>query len=158
MVPVEYASLMPRRVTIRPAISGMRSDALMQWMRDATATGTDPSDMLTRTMALLNDPEAKAGIETLVIESGPLLLDGSARIRALPGDAAGVDVHLTARGLDAMMTELQGNPQAMQILPMIFLAKGMAKPVGDTLVWDIGYASGAVTVNGMPLGQAPARR
>jgi len=114
--------------------------------------------MLTRTMALLNDPDAKAGIETLVIESGPLVLDGSARVRPLPGDAAGVDVHLTARGLDAMMTELQRNPQAMQILPMIFLAKGMAKPVGDTLVWDIGYAAGAVTINGVPLAQPPARR
>ena len=158
MVPIEYASLMPRRVTIRPAISGIRSEALMQWLRDATAEGTDPAAMLTRTMALLNDPDAKAGIETLVIESGPLVLDGSARVRPLPGDAAGVDVHLTARGLDAMMTELQRNPQAMQILPMIFLAKGMAKPVGDTLVWDIGYAAGAVTINGVPLAQPPARR
>jgi hypothetical protein len=153
LVPMEYASLMPHRVTIRPAFSGVRSEALLQWLRDVTAEGSDPAALLTRTMALLNDPDAKAGIETLVIESGPLVLDGSARVRPLPGDAAGVDVHLTARGLDAMMAQLQGNPQAMQILPMIFLAKGMAKPVGDALVWDIGYAAGAVTINGVPLAQ-----
>jgi hypothetical protein len=86
------------------------------------------------------------------------VIDGSARVRPLPGDEAGLDVHLTARGLDAMMATLQQNPQAMQILPMIFIAKGMAKPVGDTLVWNISYVEGAVTVNGAPLAQPPARR
>ncbi len=56
------------------------------------------------------------------------------------------------------MATLQQNPKAMQIIPMIFLAKGMAKPQGDSLVWDIAYANGAVTVNNVPLAQPPARR
>ncbi len=84
MVPIEYASLMPRRVTIRPAVSGMRRDALQQWLRDATAEGTDPAAMLTRTMALLNDPDTKVGIETLVIEFGPA---GAGRLRPRPSSA-----------------------------------------------------------------------
>jgi hypothetical protein len=158
MVPPDYAALMPHRVTIRPAVSGVRSEALMQWLRDATAEGSDATALQTRAMALLSDPQAHVGVESLAIETGPLTVQGSARVIALPGNTPGYTVHLTASGLDAMMATLQGNPKAMQIIPMIFLAKGMAKPQGDSLVWDIAYANGAVTVNNVPLAQPPARR
>jgi hypothetical protein len=165
MVPRAYAALMPRRIGIKPAISGMRTDALIRLLRDASAEDFDAADFQTRAIALLNEPGARAGIETLLIESGPLRVDGSARVRPLPDGAMGFDVHLAARGLDAMVETIQRTPEAMQILPMVFLAKGMAKPQGDTLVWDISVASGAVTVNGVPLGEdqpgpkrAPARR
>jgi hypothetical protein len=158
MMPPEYAALMPHRVTIHPAVSGVRSEALMQWLRDVTAGGADATALQTRGMDLLNDPQAKVGIESLVIETGPLTVQGSARVVALPGNLPGYSVHLIARGLDAMMATLQQNPQAMQIIPMIFLAKGMAKPQGDSLVWDINYADGAITVNNVPLAQPPARR
>jgi hypothetical protein len=157
-VPAEYAALMPQHVTVRPAISGVRSAAFMQWLRDATAPDRDPAALQARTMALLSDPDATVGIEAMTIESGPLVVEGSARIRPLPGDMAGYDIHLTARGLDAMMATLQRNPQAIQLLPLVLLAKGMAKTRGDTLVWDIAYANGAITVNNVPLAQPPARR
>jgi hypothetical protein len=158
MVPPDYASLMPHRVTIRPAVSGVRSEALIQWLREATAEGTDTAALQARAMALLSDPQAQVGIESLAIETRPLTVQGSARVLPLPGNTLGYSGHLTARGLDAMMATLQGNPQAMQIIPMIFLAKGMAKPQGDSLVWDINYANGAVTVNNVPLVQPPASR
>jgi hypothetical protein len=157
MVPPEYAALMPHRVTIRPAVSGLRSEALTQWLRDATAEGADATALQTRAMALLGDPQAHVGVESLRIEAGPLTVQGSARVVALPGNTAEYSVHLTATGLDAMMAALQQSPNAMQIIPMIFLAKGMAKPQGDSLVWDIAYANGAVTVNNVPLAQPRAR-
>jgi hypothetical protein len=158
MVPPEYAALMPHRVTIRPAVSGVRSEALTQWLRDATAEGADTTALQTRAIAVLDDPQAHAGIESLLIETGPLTVQGSARVLTLPGNTLGYSVHLTASGLDAMMATLQQNPKAMQIIPMIFLAKGMAKSQGDSLVWDINYANGAVTVNNVPLAQPPAKR
>ncbi len=158
IVPPEYAALMPHLVTIRPAVSGVRGEALTQWLRDATAEGADATALQTRAMALLDDPQARVGVESLLIETGPLTVQGSARLVALPGNTPGYSVHLTARGLDAMMATLQQNPNAIQLIPMIFLAKGMAKPQGDLLVWDINYANGAVTVNNLPLAQPPARR
>jgi hypothetical protein len=160
MVPMEYAGYMPHRLVIRPALAGIRTDALLQLLRDAAA-GTDNLPILqSRAEALLNEPGARAGIETLLIESGPLRVEGSARIRPQPNGPLAFDVHLAARGLDALISTLQRDPQAMQVLPMVFMAKGMAKPQGDALVWDIAYNGGAVMVNGTPLGQdqPPARR
>nr|WP_294509675.1 hypothetical protein [uncultured Rhodopila sp.] len=158
MVPPDYAALMPHRVAIRPAVSGVRSEALMQWLREATADKTETAALQASAMALLNDPQARVGVESLAIETGPLTVQGSAKVLPLPGNSIGYSVHLTARGLDGMMATLQGNPQAMQMLPMMYLAKGMAKPQGDSLVWDINYANGAVTVNNVPLAQSPAKR
>ena len=86
----------------------------------------------------------------------PLLVEGTARIRALPDGTAGYDTHLTAHGLDAMLALVQADPKAQQIMPMLYMAKGMAKPEGDGVVWDIAFADGVVTVNGTPMGQ-PAR-
>src|SRR5271166_3204705 len=156
MVPADYAAFVPRRITIRPAVSGVRTDALLQWLRGATAEGQDRAALSAQALALLIEPGARAGIETLVIESGPLRIEGSARVRPLPDGSAGFDVHLTATGLDPMIAAVQGTPKALQILPMAFLIKGMAKPQGDSLVWDIVFADGAATINGMPFGQPPA--
>jgi hypothetical protein len=158
MVPMEYAGYMPRRLVVRPALAGIRTDALLQLLRDAAADDRQPAHGLqSRAVALLNEPGARAGIETLLIESGPLRVEGSARIRPQPNGSLGFDVHLAARGLDAMINTLQRDPQAMQVLPMVFMAKGMAKPQGDALVWDIAYNGGAVMVNGMPFGQDQPR-
>ena len=71
----------------------------------------------------------------------------------LPDGTAAYDIHLTAHGLDAMVALIQSDPKAQQIIPMLFLAKGFGKPEGDNMVWDIGFAHGRATVNGVPLGQ-----
>ena len=57
-----------------------------------------------------------------------------------------------AHGVDAMIAAAQSNPKAAQIMPMVFLAKGMARPEGDALVWDIGFSDGVLMVNGVPMG------
>jgi len=162
VVPMEYASYMPRRLVVRPALAGVRTDALLQLLRDAASDDDNLMALQSRAVALLNEPGARAGIETLLIESGPLHVEGSARIRPQPNGSLGFDVHLAARGLDAMINTLQRDPQAMQVLPMVFMVKGMAKPQGENLVWDIAYNGGPVMVNGMPFGQPqpapPSRR
>jgi hypothetical protein len=43
------------------------------------------------------------------------------------------------------------------VLPMVFLAKGMGRVQGDSIVWDIALGGGPLTVNGMPFGQAAGR-
>lgn len=154
MVPMEYASYMPRRIVIRPTLSGVRTGALLQWLRDAAADGGNLVALQARAAALLDEPGSRAGIENLLVEAGPLRLDGWARLRPRPDGPPGFDVHLAATGLDAMIGTLQQDPRGMQVLPMVFIAKGMAKPQGDSLVWDIAFNGGAVMVNGIPLGQA----
>jgi hypothetical protein len=164
MVPMEYASYMPRRVVIRPTLSGVRTDALLRLLRDAAADGGNLVELQSRVLALLDEPGVRAGIENLLVEAGPLRLEGWARLRPRPDGPPGFDIHLAATGLDAMIGTLQQDPGAMQVLPMVFIAKGMAKPQGDRLVWDIAFNGSGVVVNGAPFGQdqpvarPPARR
>ncbi|HEY4172713.1 MAG TPA: DUF2125 domain-containing protein, partial [Rhodopila sp.] len=151
-VPPQFVQYVPRRVNIDTAISGIPADALRHVLRDALAEGADPAALQTEAIALLNQPGAHAGIDTLLIESGPLLVQGNARVKALPDGTPGAEVHLTAHGLDAMLALVQKDPKAQQIMPMLFMAKGLGKADGDTMVWNIDFADGVATVNGVPMG------
>jgi hypothetical protein len=149
-VPAQYV---PRRINIKTAIAGIPAEALRRLLRSATEANADFGALSTQAIALLNEPGAHVGIDTLLIESGPLLVQGSARVRALPDGSPAIDIHLTAHGLDAMLALVQADPKAQQVMPMLFMAKGMGKPEGDTVVWDIAYANGIPTINGVPMGQ-----
>jgi len=161
-VPAQFAPYIPRRIDIKAAFSGLQAQALRQFLKDATAPNANPDALQARAIALLNEPGAAAGIESMVIQSGPLLVTGSSQVRPLPDGSAALDVHLTARGVDAMLALVQADPRAQQMMPMLFMAKGMGKPEGDSIVWDIDVANGAVLVNGVPFGHrggaAPAAR
>jgi hypothetical protein len=154
-VPPQFVQYVPRRVNIDTAISGIPAEALRHVLRDALAEGADPSALQSEAIGLLNQPGAHAGIDTLLIESGPLLVQGNARVKALPDGTAGAEVHLTAHGLDAMLALIQADPKAQQIMPMLFMAKGLGKAEGDNMVWNIDFADGVATVNGVPMGQHP---
>lgn len=154
-VPPQFVQYVPRRVDINTAISGVPAEALRRVMRHALAEGADQAALRTEAIALLNEPGAHVGIDSLVVESGPLLVQGSAQVKALADGTAGVDMHLTAHGLDAMLALLQSDPKAQQIMPMLFMAKGLGKAEGDNMVWNIDFAHGVVTVNGVPMGQHP---
>jgi hypothetical protein len=154
-VPAQFVQYVPRRVSIRTAFSGIPAEKLRELLREATMDGADPDDLQAKAIGLLNAPGAHAGIETLHVESGPLLLEGTARVRALPDGTAGYEMHLTAHGLDAMLALVQADPKAAQITPMLYMAKGMAKPEGDGVVWNIAFADGVLKVNGTPMGQQP---
>jgi hypothetical protein len=41
---------------------------------------------------------------------------------------------------------------------MVLLAKGIGRPEGDSLIWDISLGDGPIAVNGIPLGQAGGKR
>jgi hypothetical protein len=154
-VPPQFVQYVPKRVSIKAAFSGIQAQALRHVLREALDEGADPVALRTQAIALLNEPGAHAGIETLQVESGPLLVEGTARVHPEADGTAGYDIHLTAHGLDAMLAIIQSDPKAQQIMPMLFIAKGMAKPEGDHLVWEIGFAHGVATVNGVPMGHRP---
>ncbi len=159
-VPADTAAFMPSVVHVRPAVSGIRTDALMRLLRHATAPDLKPGALQAEATALLNEPGARVGIESLSLVSGPLRLEASARLHPAVGGTPGFDAHVVAHGVDAMIAATQHNPKAQQIMPIIFLAKGMARPDGDGLVWDIVFNDGVFTVNGVALGQpagAPPR-
>jgi hypothetical protein len=156
-IPPEYAAYLPTLLQIRPALSGVRTSALMRLLRRAAA-GAAPDALLAEAIALMNEPGARLGFENLSLSAGPLRMEGSGRMLPTTSGPPGMEAHLMARGVDATIASVQSNPQAQQIVPLMFLAKGMARAQGDALVWDLAFTDGVVTVNGVPFGQpAPAK-
>jgi hypothetical protein len=151
-VPDNFANYTPRRFTLRAAFAGIPAEAMRQVLRQATAEGSDLTALREQAIALLNEPGARAGIDALLIEAGPMLVEGSARIRPTANGSVGFDVHLSAHGLDEMLALVQSDPNAQQAMPMLFMAKGMGKPEGDSMVWNIEFADGVVLVNGRAMG------
>ena len=154
-VPAAFAPIVPRRVALRTAISGIQAEGLRRLLREAMMDGANPVALQSRAIALLNEPGARAGIESLSVEAGPLLLQGSGRVRPLPDGTAAFDLHLTAHGLDSLIALVQAEPKAQQVMPMLFMVRGMGKPESGDTVWDIAFAHGITTVNGAPIGPNP---
>jgi hypothetical protein len=157
-VPAEAAAYVPPHIAIEPAISGVPIAKLLQVLRDATAPEVDQPALQAEAIALLADPNARVGIERLAFTSGPLRVEGSGRLRQPGNGMVAVELHLVATGVDALIAEVRSNPRVQPVLPMVFLAKGMGRPQGNSLVWDISLDDAGITVNGMPLGQPPSGR
>jgi hypothetical protein len=157
-IPADVAPYVPRHVDIEPAVSGVPTELLLRLLRDATAADPDQTAIGIDLNALLDDPDARLGVESLEFSSGPLQVTGSGLLRKQTDGKAGINIHLVATGVDALVADAQDNPNMQTILPLVFIAKGMARSVDDSLVWDIALGDSGVTVNGMPFGQPPPDR
>ncbi len=60
--------------------------------------------------------------------------------------------------MDTLLAQAQSQPNLQQVMPMVFLAKGMGRPEGNNLIWDIRLGDGPLTVNGVPFGQPAGKR
>jgi hypothetical protein len=152
----ETAAYVPRHVDMKSVLAGVRTGSLMALLRAAIEPNADPAALQAQVSALLGDAGARAGIESLTFDSGPMRVTGSMRIVPRPNGQLGVEIHMAATGVDTLITEAQGKPALQQALPVMFMAKGMGRPQGDAIVWDIAFGGGRLTVNGVPFGQPSA--
>jgi hypothetical protein len=148
----QYALFVPHHASIRFAVAGISPEALQDFLHAATAEDANPAALRIQAVALLNQTGANAGIETLSLEAGPLLLQGSARLRPMPDGTVAVNILLKGRGLDALLAQVQADPRTRPSAPVLLSAKGMGKAEGDALVWNIALDHGLLTVNGVPVG------
>jgi hypothetical protein len=143
---------------MKSVLAGIPTDPLMSLLRAATEQDADPAALQVQFMALLGDANARIGIETVTFDSGPMQVAGSARIVPRANGQLGADIHLSATGIDALVAQADGKPALQQALPMIFIAKGMGRPEGSALTWDIALGDGPMTINGVPFGQPAAHK
>ena len=47
------------------------------------------------------------------------------------------EAHLVATGFDELTAQARTNPDLQQALPVLIMLRGLAKPDGERLVWDI---------------------
>jgi hypothetical protein len=149
----EAGGLIPHHVDLKTVLAGVPVARLKALLREAAQDHTDPVVLQAQAQSLLGDPKARIAIETLAFDAGPLSVTGSAKLLPRANGELGGEIHITARGVDALLAQVQGQPKLQQAMPLIFLAKGMARAQGDSLVWDIVLGDGAPTINGTQFGQ-----
>jgi len=149
----DTATLLPHRLTARTVLAGLPVGAVTALLQTAMAANPNTKALQAQAGALLAMPGARAAVESFAFDAGPLHVQGSARFLPRPDGDIGADVHITATGTEALLAQAMGKPALRGALPMVFLAKGMGRKQGDSIVWDISLGGGAMTINGMGFGQ-----
>ncbi len=158
VVPPGTGPYVPQRVDVVSVMADVPPGPLVALLQAAMARDADPVSLLARSATLFGDPNTRIGIESFRFSSGPLRVTGSAWLRPRASGQVGIDIHLSAAGLDALIAQAQTTPALRQALPAILLANGIGHQDGDAVVWDISLGGGPLIVNGIPLGQAPTLR
>lgn len=150
-VPEEARDYVPHHIAIKPSISGISLADLDALMMAATAPESEKADMDARVAALFSHGGIVVGLDALDFDLGPARLSGTGKLTARsPADMAG-GVDVKASGFDALIAKAQATPELAQGVPMLAIARSLAKPNGQDLVWAVRMDKGVITVNGRDL-------
>ena len=92
-------------------------------------------------------------METLAFDLGPAAVIGTGQVTMLSPSTWQGKALVTATGFDELTTQARTNPDLQQALPVLIMMRGVAKPDGKKLVWDIVSDGPKITVNGLDLSQ-----
>ncbi len=152
-LPPKVATYLPHHVEFKPSLSGIPTADLHKLAMDATEAGADSSTLAPDIAAIVSHSGAELGMEALAFDLGPAKVAGTGRVTITsPGNWHG-EAHLTATGFDELATQARANPDLQQALPALIMLRGLAKPDGERLVWDIVSDGPSVKVNGLDLSQ-----
>ena len=143
-----YAALVPRRLLLRPTVSGVATADLMRLAQAASVPGAKPERELA---ALFGRGGVTAGLESFALDIGRTAFTGMATLRAPTPDDSTAEGQVSATGFDALIETVKAIPDLASALPALVFAKGIGRDAGDRLVWDITYRHGQVVVNGVDL-------
>jgi hypothetical protein len=118
---------------------------------DAIEENADSDSLAPDIATIFSHGGVVLGIETLSFDLGPAKVEGSGQLTALSPDTWHGEAHLVAAGFDDLTTQARSNPDLQQALPVLIMLRGLAKPDGKRLVWDIVSDGPTVTVNGLDL-------
>ncbi|MGD0103453.1 MAG: hypothetical protein ABSC06_05380 [Rhodopila sp.] len=156
-LPADTAAYLPHHIEVRSVLAGLPTGALTTLLHAAAEPDTDRDAVRGQMTALLAAPDARIGIQSFSFDSGPMRITGSVRFVGRADGETGTDIHVSATGMETFMAAAQGDPTLQKALPAMFMAKGMGRPDGGAIAWDIALGGGPMTVNGMPFGQPPGK-
>lgn len=141
--------LVPRRVALRTVMSGVAAADLVRFMLDASETGEPPqADDIAQ---LLSRGGLTLGLEGFELDLGVASFTANAQMSVPPSMAVSGGGQVAATGFEALLDRIKRMPEFKGALPVIAFAKGIARPVGKQLVWNITYGDGRVLVNDVDL-------
>jgi hypothetical protein len=152
-LPPKIAPYLPRHLEVKPSLSGVRTADLSKLALDATEEGADSDSLTPDVAALLSHGGADLGIEALSFDLGPAKFEGTGHIVLLSPVMWRGEGHVSATGLDELTAQARDDPVLQKALPVLILLRGLAKPDGERLVWNIASDGPSLTVNGVDLSQ-----
>jgi hypothetical protein len=152
-LPPNFAAYLPHHFEIKPSLSGIRTADLAKLALDATDEGADKDSLAPDIATLLSHGGADLGVETLSFDIGPAKVEGTGHIVLLSPVTWRGEGRVTATGLDALTAQARDDPLLQKALPVLILLRGLAKPDGERLVWNIASDGPSLTVNGVDLSQ-----
>lgn len=144
-----YAALVPRRLLLRPTLSGVATADLMRLAQAASVPGAKAPER--ELAALFGRGGVTVGLESFALDIGRTAFTGMAALRAPTPDDLTAEGQVSATGFDALIETVKAIPDLASGLPALVFAKGIGRGAGDRLVWDITYRRGQVVVNGVDL-------
>lgn len=149
-IPPNVAAYLPAHFEIKPSFSGVQTADVEKMAMDATQD--DSKDAFGADLAaLFSHGGANVNLETLSFDLGPAKVDGTGTFTALSPSQWHGEAHLTATGLDELIKRAHDDPDLQQALPALVMLRGLAKPDGDRLVWNIVSDGPKLTVNGLDM-------
>jgi hypothetical protein len=137
---------------LRPSISGIRTADLKKLALDAAEEGADDR-VAADIAAIFSHGGVDLGLETLSFDLGPAKVEGVGKLVVLSPETWRGEARLSATGIDELTAQARSNADLQQALPVLIMLRGLAKPDGDRLVWQITSEGTSVTVNGIDLSQ-----
>ncbi len=159
VAPGAMAELLPRKVALRPVLTGVPTEDVIRWLG---ALGDAKDGARTPDAApLFRRAGVSAGLDSFTVDVGGASFAGTGKLTAAsPSDLMG-QAHVTAANFDDLVARVNAIPELAGVLPLFVFAKGVSQTVEGRLVWDITYRDDKLLVNGTDLsamtGQAPAR-
>jgi hypothetical protein len=150
-LPPKMTAYLPHHLELRPSISGIRTKDLSKLALDATEEGAGGDRLAPDIAAIFAHGGVNLAVETLSFDLGPAQVEGVGKVVVLSPDSWQGEARLSATGLDELTAQARKDPELQQALPVLMMLRGLAKPDGNRLAWDIASDGTAVTVNGIDL-------
>ena len=142
------AQLIPTKVALRPAVSGVAVDDLVRVAKASENGGTpSPNDI----QALFSHGGITAGLDSFSIDVAGATIAGLGKLVFTSPEAFSGTAQVTATNLDLLQQRVAAMPEAAQAIPVFIVAKGIGRAVNNQIVWDIAYRDGRVLVNNQDL-------
>lgn len=142
------ADLIPSKIAIRPAVSGVAVADLIRLAKASENGGSpSPADF----QALFSHGGISAGIESFAVDVAGAGFTGMGKVLfTSPQDYSGT-AQFTATNLDLLQQRIASEPDLAQGGPVIIFLKGIGRSVENRMVWDVTYRDGRLLVNNQDL-------
>ncbi len=145
----DMAGLLPRKIALRPVVSGVPTEQLLQLLAaSGNRNGADPSP---GAAILFSRGTVSAGLESFAFDMGGADFAGTLALTIPSPQQMTGQAQVTATNFDALMQRANSIPELAGVLPGLVFAKGIGRAVDNRVVWDITYRDNKLLVNGTDL-------